>query len=71
MTKPLEKAFEKVSKLPQDGQDAIALQILAQLEDETAWERQFGTTRDKLRRLADEALEEDRRGETLPLDGLA
>jgi hypothetical protein len=62
----LEKALEKVSKLPQDEQDAIASQILAELEDEAAWARQFSSSRGKLRGLANGALEEDRRGETLP-----
>ena len=71
MTKLLEKALEKVSKLPQDEQDAIASQILAELEDEAAWAKQFGGTKDKLHRLAEEALAEDRRGETLPLDDLS
>lgn len=70
MTKLLEKALEKVSKLPQDEQDAIASQILAELDDEAAWAKQFDATRAKLDRLADEALEEDRRGETQPLDDL-
>jgi hypothetical protein len=64
MTKLLEKALEKVSSLPQDEQDAIASQILAELEDEAAWERGFASQQGKLRRLADEALAEHRRGET-------
>lgn len=70
MTKLLEKALEKVSKLPQDEQDAIASQILAELVDEAQWAKQFAATKDKLRRRAEEALAEDRRGETLPLDDL-
>jgi hypothetical protein len=70
MTKLLEKAMEKVSKLPQDEQDAIASQILAELEDEAAWAKQFAASKDKLRRLSAKALAEDSRGETLPLDEL-
>lgn len=70
MTKLLEKALEKVSKLPRDEQDAIASQILAELEDEAQWAKQFAATGGKLKRLAEEALAEDRRGETLPLDDL-
>jgi hypothetical protein len=70
MTKLLEKALEKVSTLPQDEQDAIASQILAELEDEVAWRTRFATQRVKLRRLADEALAEHCRGETRPLDDL-
>jgi hypothetical protein len=41
MTKLMEKALEKVSTLPQDEQGAIAAQILAELEDEAAWETRF------------------------------
>ena len=70
MTKLLEKAFEKVSSLPQDEQDAIAAQILAELEDEAAWGKRFASGKGTLRRLADEALAEHRRGETRPLDDL-
>jgi hypothetical protein len=67
MTKLLEKALEKVSTLPHEEQDAIASQILAELEDEAAWERRFARQKRKLRRLGDEALGEHRRGETRPL----
>jgi hypothetical protein len=55
MTKLLEKALVKISGLPQDEQEAIASQILAELEDEAAWAKRFATTQGKLRRLADEA----------------
>ena len=70
MSPLLEKALEKVGVLPQAEQDAIASQILASLADEEAWRRRFAEKRDLIRRLAREALEEDARGETLPLDDL-
>jgi len=70
MTKLLEKALEKISSLPQEEQDAIAAQILAELEDEAAWAKRFATPGDKLRRLADEALAEHREGKARPLDDL-
>jgi hypothetical protein len=70
MTELLEKALEKVSTLPQDEQDAIASQILAELEDEVDWGTRLARQGGKLRRLADEAREEHRRGETRPLDDL-
>jgi hypothetical protein len=70
MTKLLEKALEKVSSLPQDEQDAIASQILAELEDEAAWETRFASQEGKLHRLADEALAEHHRGESRSLDDL-
>jgi acyl-CoA reductase-like NAD-dependent aldehyde dehydrogenase len=70
MSPLLEKALEKVGVLPQAEQDAIASQILASLADEEAWRRRFAEKRDIIRRLAREALDEDARGETLPLDDL-
>jgi hypothetical protein len=66
-----EKALEKVVNLPQDEQDAIASQIIDSLADESAWKERFATKRDVIRRMALEALEEDDRGETLPLSELA
>jgi len=70
MSNLLQKALEKVSTLPEDEQDAIASQILASLADEEAWKTRFAEKRDVIRRMAREALEEDARGETLPLDDL-
>jgi hypothetical protein len=70
MSTLLEKALEKVVVLPQDEQDAIASQILDSLADEEAWKLRFAAKRDVIRRMAQEALEEDARGETLPLDDL-
>ena len=70
MSTLLEKALEKVVALPQDEQDAIASQILATLADENSWKTRFAEKRDVIRRMAREALEEDERGEALPLDDL-
>jgi hypothetical protein len=70
MSTLLEKALEKVSALPPDEQDAIASQILASLADEEGWKQRFAEKRDVIRRMAREALQEDERGETLPLDDL-
>jgi hypothetical protein len=70
MSTPLDKALEKVTSLPQNEQDAIASEILASLPDEDAWRKRFAEKRDVIRRMAREALQEDERGETLPLDDL-
>lgn len=64
------KALEKVVALPQDEQDAIASQILASLADEEAWKKRFDENRDVIRRMAREAVDEDERAATLPLDDL-
>jgi hypothetical protein len=70
MSTLLEKALEKVGALAPDEQDAIASQILASIEDEEAWKKRFSEKRDVINRMAMEALEEDTRGETRPLDEL-
>ena len=70
MTKLLEKALEKIASLPEEEQDAIAAQVLAELEDEAVWTKQFAAQGGELRRLANEALSEHRQGETGPLDDL-
>jgi len=59
-----------VSALPEAEQDAIASEILAAMADEEAWKRKFAEKRDVVRRLAQEAFEEDKRGQTLLLDDL-
>jgi len=70
MSTLLEKALEQVVALPDDEQDAIASQILVSLADEDAWKKRFAGNREVIRRMAREALAEDDRGETLPLDDL-
>jgi len=56
--------------LSPDEQDAIASQILPSLADEDACKKSFAEKRDVIRRMAREALQEDARGETLPIDDL-
>ena len=68
MTELLMKAFEAVSKLPPETQDAIAARMLMELEDETGWDEAFARSQDKLARMADEAIEEFKTGKTVPLD---
>ena len=62
--------MERVGTLPEDEQDATASQILASLADEEAWKARFAEKRNVIRRMAHEALEEDAKGETLPLRDL-
>ena len=70
MSPLLERALEKVGALSPQEQDAIASQILASLADEEGWKRRFAEKREVIRRMAREALDEDDRGVTLPLDDL-
>ncbi len=58
MTKLLEKAFTEASKLPQQEQDLLARQLLAELASERRWSEAFANSQDQLGKLADEALAE-------------
>ena len=60
MTRLLEDALRKVSKLSEDEQDGIASQILETLEDEEAWGKMLRKNPAKLRQLAEKARGEDR-----------
>jgi hypothetical protein len=68
MSKLLEKAFEEASKLPKREQEALAQWLLAELESERRWEERLSESAGDLARLADEALDEHRRGATGVLD---
>ena len=46
MTELLQQAIAEVSKLSDDQQDAIASRLLAELEDEQAWQARFEATTD-------------------------
>ena len=66
MTKLLERAFKKASKLPDVEQNTLAKWVLEELEAEGRWEKTFAGSEDVLDKLADEALEAYKRGETIP-----
>jgi hypothetical protein len=70
MTGLLEKALQRIEALSSEEQDAVASQILETLDDKEAWSRQFREKPHVLSSLAQEAIDEHRRGETRPLDEL-
>ena len=70
MTKLLKEVMAKLSKLSPARQDELAAWLLAEMEDEARWDKSFAESQDALAKLADEALEEFRRGETRPLEEL-
>ena len=67
MTKLLERAFKKASRLPDFEQNAFAKWMLEELQSERKWEKAFAGSEDILDQLADEALAAFKRGETKPL----
>jgi hypothetical protein len=70
MTGLLERALKRIESLPEKEQDTIASQILEMIEDEDSCERSFQENRETFRALAEEAIEEHRRGETRPIEDL-
>jgi len=68
MTKLLEKAFKKASKLPQVEQNALAKWMMEELEAESKWERTFAASEDVLDKLADEAIAAHKRGKSNALN---
>lgn len=68
MTRLLKQAFEAASRLPEDEQDALAALILEEVEAEGDWQKSFAASQEQLGRLADEALEDHRKGRTQRLD---
>lgn len=68
MTEILDKAFRRASALPPDEQDAVGEWLLSELEFESRWAELFAGSQGALSKLALEALEEHRRGETEDLD---
>jgi len=68
MTQLLEKAFKRVSKLPEIEQNVMAKWLIDELKSEKKWEKMFAESEDILEKLADEALAELAQGKTKPLD---
>ena len=70
MTRLLQEAFERVSKLPQEDQNKFARFLLAALESDQRWTELFTRpeSEDLLERLADETLTAHRAGRTQPID---
>ena len=68
MTNLLKKAFDEASRLPTEEQDSLARLLLEEMKSERRWDQAFSGSADRLSDLADEALDEHRRGETENLE---
>ncbi|TKB78527.1 MAG: hypothetical protein E8D45_04605 [Nitrospira sp.] len=68
MKTPLKQAFDEAAKLPAEEQEALGRWIMEELAAERRWEDLFHRSPTQLSRLAQEARDEDRAGETKPLD---
>ena len=68
MTKLLEAAVKEISKLPENEQNELAQLILDELRDEKLWDKSFSDSQELLSGLADEALDEHKKGKTKDLE---
>jgi hypothetical protein len=68
MGKALRELIEVLDRLPEESREAWARSWLAELAAERAWESRLSGRPEALRHLAEEALDEDSRGATRPLD---
>ncbi|MEO6434965.1 MAG: hypothetical protein ABIP55_04290 [Tepidisphaeraceae bacterium] len=68
MTKLMEQAIEKLRSLPVDKQDTVAGFVLSELESDRQWDQTSVKYGERLRKLADEALDNFRAGRTTELD---
>jgi len=70
MTQLMEQAFERVSRLSDDEQNAIAAIILREIESDERWDELFArpASEDLLSRMADEAISEVQSGRVRKLD---
>jgi hypothetical protein len=64
----LEKAIKKISRMPEQDQEALAGLILAEIEAEEGWNSRFAATEDQLGELVRGAREEADTQGTLPYD---
>ncbi len=58
MTDLLSKAFQKVSKLPENLQDEVATQLLEDMEGELKWDETLAKSQNELEKMSDKALKE-------------
>ena len=68
MTELLDRTITKLKTLSVEQQDAIAMIILEELEDEIQWNISFERSQDLLAKLAKEAMSEYHAGKTQELD---
>lgn len=68
MTKLLEIAVNKISKLSETEQNEIAQIILNEIADEKKWYEKFNNSQNELLILADEAKDEFKKGKTKSFD---
>lgn len=67
MSNGVARLLDRLNELPEEERERLAENFLIQIEDEDEFDRLIASRPDVLRAMADEALEEERVGMTLPL----
>ncbi|MCZ7576621.1 MAG: hypothetical protein M5U18_06065 [Dehalococcoidia bacterium] len=67
MSNGVARLLDRLNELPEEERERLAENFLIQIEDEDEFDRLIASRPDVLRAMADEALEEERAGMTLPL----
>jgi hypothetical protein len=68
MTRLMEQVIEKLRSLPEEKQDSVAGFVLSELEADRKWDATSTRYADKLRKLADEAIDDLQAGRTSELN---
>jgi hypothetical protein len=68
MSNLLDEAYAAAKELPEQEQEAIGAWLLAEIDADRKWDELFAKPSEVIERMAGKALEDYRRGRTLPLD---
>jgi len=68
MSNLLDEAYAAAKELPEEDQEAIGAVLLAEIDTDRRWDELFAQPSEVIERMADQALEDQRLGKTLPLD---
>lgn len=69
MQTTVELAINRLTQLPIEEQQRLAMWLVSEIDDERTWHEKFQANLSVLERMADEAMPEHERGETLPFPG--
>jgi hypothetical protein len=68
MSNLLDEAYAAAKELSEQEQQPIGAWLLAEIDADRRWEELLAQPSDVIERMAERALEDHRRGRTLPLD---
>ncbi len=66
MTQLLKQAFDEATKLDNVEQDALAAEILDELQAESSWDKSLASSVDAIDKMGEQALQEFQQHQTTP-----